>query len=162
MKREYLGMERRVGTYVECKYTKKSCEALHEFVLSLNIPHPLEASKYHTTILYSRAPLPNIHGILETRPGWRFAPRSFKKFDVRGGIGECALVLLLDAPNLADMHIQLRVAGGTHDHDDYVPHVTLSYRFPIDHENLTTVPNLLLEVEEVRAVELDLNWSRKQ
>jgi hypothetical protein len=160
--KKYLGEERRVGTYVEARYTAITRALLSQYSHEQGIPLPIESEQLHTTILYSRAPLPNIHGIIEENPGWKLTPKEFRIFEANIEPGEGALVLLLEAPKLIEMHANLRAAGGTHDYDDYVPHVTLTYRWPEDKDiKQLPIPTFQLEVELVRGVELDLDWGKK-
>lgn len=154
---KYLGDERQVGTYVEYLYNQSSRKQLHEWCKENQIPHPLDATKYHTTVLYSRTLLP-INGQVE-HVKFNFIPTEFRLFDSRGPDKDRALALILLAPQAQSVHIQLRAAGGTHDYDDYFPHVTLSYKCPESFDlSKITVPTFPMITECMRAVDLDLNW----
>jgi len=134
------------------------------------IPEPLPFAKYHTTILYSRVQLPAAHGLIyDSRKSdevWECMPIELKLFESRGRLGEvgkAALCLVLSAPQIENIHVQLRAAGGTHDFDDYVPHLTLTYKCPPDFD-LTSLPlpTEALLVDQVKAEPLDLEWAEKK
>lgn len=159
-----LDEERRTGTYVACHYTPESCQLLADWAESIKVPKPLAKNKFHTTILYSRTELKGVSGILEKNPGWFFAPKKLELFDPRTKEETTkALVFVMEAPELVSLHGSLLAAGGSHDHDGYHPHITLSYAVPPDF-NIAGIemPDIKLEVSDVYAEPLDLNWSKKK
>ncbi|OGT55492.1 MAG: hypothetical protein A3E01_09295 [Gammaproteobacteria bacterium RIFCSPHIGHO2_12_FULL_63_22] len=93
----------------------------------------LAATDMHVTVLYSRAPVDPMKmgrdwsedekGRIIVRPG---GPRAIER------LGENAVVLRFVAPSLEYRHRDLIEAGGSHDYDEYRPHVTLSYTVPDD------------------------------
>lgn len=158
--KKYAGLERRLGTYVYCNYTEETCNKLYEYATKLGITNPLNPEKYHSTILYSRAHLAKLNGVIEDSPGWQFKPLDFQFLNSQGGTAdERSLVLHIKAPELESLHIALRAAGGTHDYKDYITHLTLSYKCPktLDLKNLPKFEYSLI-VNKVIGENLDLKW----
>lgn len=163
----YYGQERRDGTYVEATYTTETVDLLSDWVKENKIPQPLDKTKYHSTVLYSRTQLPKVHGAIydrridTSRDGWQCQPTGFKLFDSNGRFGDKtkkALVMLLSAPKIEELFAQLLAAGGTHDYPDYYAHVTLSYKCPLDFDLAKLhVPSFYLQVYQVIAKPLDIN-----
>lgn len=80
--------------------------------------------------------------------------------------GKTALVLKLSSKFLTNRHNEIiRNHNGTHDFDDYTPHVTLSYelneneigKFNKKNIKLDSIPVIINEYLE----ELDLDWNGK-
>ncbi len=130
----FKGPERRIGTYVVVSYDQATMAELEKWTTAFQIPEMIALHKIHTTIIYSRAHLPQLHVEHLDRP-MSFKAKGFRLFDSRGPRrkpGTKALVVVLEAPELESLHVQLRVLGATHDHDDYHPHLTLTYGCPQD------------------------------
>ena len=161
-------VERRVGTYAAVKYDHATCNVIEEWHKLHNIPNPVDASKLHSTLIYSRAPIAKEHqknlDEIELRSrGWRFMPDEFKLLPSssdKGALNE-VLVLTLKAPELVQMHDDLCSKGATHDFDDYIPHVTLSYKVPLDFDLSITPPPVYFIPSKIYFEPLDLNWSEK-
>jgi len=157
----YSGLERRVGTYVVCKYTPQTISELEAWAKKFEIPDLLESHKMHTTVIYSRKYISKLHcDLLEGRQ-LLFKPKGFQLFDSRGPRrkpGTKALVLLLKAPELEELHVQARVLGATHDHYDYHPHVTLTYDCSADFSlSQLTLPVMTLHADRLYGEDLDLS-----
>jgi 2'-5' RNA ligase len=154
-------MERRkTGTYVSCDFSLNSAKLLSEWCIENSIPDPLEKRHYHTTILYSRSNVPNAQSILDsvTIP-IELSIIGFKLFDSEDNPDANALVLEFSAPYLVKIHQQLIAAGGTHDYDDYTPHVTVSYKAPRDFDlTKLKLPKFQIMVRKFKAEPLDLDW----
>jgi hypothetical protein len=101
---------------------------------------------------------------LKLNPGWKVAPKKFELFDstdsLPGKVPSKILVLVLEAPELAELHKELIGMGGTHDFPDYTPHVTLNYSFSSVYDvEALPVPSFELEVERVISEPLNLDWN---
>jgi phage-related protein (TIGR01555 family) len=100
---------------------------------SQGITPTLTADQMHVTVLYSREPVDwmamgsawdqNDQGELRVAPG---GPRMLEQF----GSVEPATVLLFNSSALSWRHEDMVSKGASHDFDDYVPHITLSYGVP--------------------------------
>lgn len=115
-------VERRKGTYGALKYSHKTIADLERWMADHGIPNKLDVDKIHTTLIYSRVKLHEMEQMGKTNASMlSFKPIGF-------GIFNSALVLLIDAPELVELHESLKKEfGATHDYEDYRPHVTLSY-----------------------------------
>jgi hypothetical protein len=77
---------------------------------------------------------------------------------------EKALVLVLDAPDVVKRHKQLMAKHkeATWDHDDYIPHVTLSYNSgDFDPKTLDVSSIGMITLVEEYTNDIDPGWSGK-
>ena len=157
--KEYVGDERRKGVFIEASYTPEDCKKLHDWAKNtLHLKDPLAPHLYHTTLLYSRAQVDAEKLITNKNPGWIVAPKSYELL----GDDHEVLVLIIDAPEMIKLHQQLLKAGGTHDYDKFIPHITLSYNIKDDGLDVGSmqVPSMHLRVSGIKAEPLDLNWKK--
>ena len=123
----------------------------------------LAADDMHVTVLYSRSPVDPMkmgeswsgddQGRIRVKPG---GPRAIERF------GENAVVLLFASWELESRHRSMVEAGGSHDFDEYHPHVTLSYEVPADVDLAAIKPYAgALEFGPELFEPLDLDWKRK-
>ena len=123
----------------------------------------LAADDMHVTVLYSRSPVDPMkmgeswsgdeQGRIRVKPG---GPRAIERF------GENAVVLLFASYELESRHRSMVEAGGSHDFDEYHPHVTLSYEVPADVDLAAIKPYAgALEFGPELFEPLDLDWKRK-
>lgn len=159
-----------LGTYAAVKFSKKTIDCLLRFCLENGIKNALSASKFHTTLLYSRKHLPDldINGDLSTpvigTPSevvvWE--TRSKNKDDKT----DRCLVLKYKCKALSDRHTQLMDEhGGTYDFDEYQPHITLSYDIgDMDIDHLQDKIKALCDIEIVSEYceDLELEWNKKK
>ncbi len=123
----------------------------------------LSADDLHVTVLYSKTAVDPLklgnawgeddEGRVRVKPG---GPRAIERF------GENAVVLLFASWELESRHRSMVEAGGSHDFDEYHPHITLSYEVP-DGVDLTAIKPYAgaLEFGEELFEPLDLDWKRK-
>jgi uncharacterized protein len=153
--------EHRNGTSAAVKYDEISCLIFHQWMKILKIPSPIDAKDLHTTIIYSRTPIPESaqHSMDDEelkRKRWRFSPKSIELFS---GTDEQALVMLLEAPELVEIHNELIKAGATHDFPEYNPHITLSYNVPVDYDYKSIIlPPMHFFPSKIIFESLDINW----
>lgn len=110
-------------TFAAMRFDGKSKDAILK--LSKGLPERTQAAALHVTLIYSKKP---VHlkgrGTLDT-PIMAKA-KKYSIFTTDGG-GYC-LVLELDAPEIVSRHKYLMdKTGASYDHDEFHPHVTLSY-----------------------------------
>lgn len=113
------------GTYVSVRYDSETNQRLADFANELSVPNALPPGKYHTTIVYSRRPIPWILAIPgdDARvefAGWDLFP-SHRKAD------EQCLVMLLKSDYLQSRFNLAMDMGATFDFPVYTPHITISY-----------------------------------
>lgn len=156
-------VERRQGTYVSCDYDLQTAQNLAGWCAANLITDPLAADKYHSTVLYSRKPVEKAQEIVDTvAKEIELEAVGFKLFDSKEDPAKAALVIELKAPELTALHKKLIAAGGTHDYDDYTPHVTVTYTADpnLDLSSLK-LPDFKFVVKSFKAEPLDLNWKDK-
>jgi phage-related protein (TIGR01555 family) len=99
------------------------------------IPDPMEAGSLHVTVCYSKTPLDWLKvdaedwnqekdGRITVPPG---GPRIVERLGDKG-----AVALLFASSRLSWRHEQIMRAGGSHDFEEFTPHVTVSWNVPID------------------------------
>lgn len=123
----------------------------------------LLAGDMHVTVLYSRQAVDPMKlgeswsgdekGNLTIKPG---GPRAVEK------LGDSAAVLLFASSDLSWRHQSMVEAGGSHDFDEYQPHVTISYEIPegIDLDAIKPFTGELRFGPEMFEP-LDLDWKSK-
>jgi hypothetical protein len=133
-----LVIERRQGTYGAVKYMSICNVILAIWMDDNDIPNPLHPDKFHSTLIYSRKPIVDAEKLNFdqdelTKLQWIFYPDSLALLDSSSeSHDKSVLVMKLKAPELVDYHNFLIKSGATHDFDDYIPHITLSYDVPTD------------------------------
>jgi len=114
------------GTYAGVRFWGEDVKKLEAFVAENNIPNPLPSEDYHSTLLFSKVPVPDYepHGLYKMS-------LTAMPIDVKlwGEDEEKALVIILDCPQLVKRHEYLmkKHPEATWDHPEFIPHVTLSY-----------------------------------
>lgn len=162
-------VERRTGTYAAVKYDDTTCMILAEWCKINNIPNTVDVSKLHSTLIYSRVQIPvecqhNLDEVELRSRGWRFMPDEFKLLQTSSdkGAAKEVLVLTLKAPELVQLHDELCRKGATHDFDDFIPHVTISYKVPLDFNLALVPPPVYFIPSKIYFEPLDLNWTAKK
>jgi hypothetical protein len=106
------------GTYAGVRYSPETERLIKTFITRYDIPNP--NLDIHTTLLYSTSECPNY--MPDTVPA--YGDIKFKEFRYFGS----SLVIELDAPGLVMRHKALmKLHNAVYDHDEYIPHITLSY-----------------------------------
>ena len=157
-------IEKRNGTYAAVKYDEASCAIIESLIKQWNIPNPIKTNHLHSTIIYSRKPIPvekqhNMDDVELKRRGWKFPIGSFKMLDTSSENHDgIVLVLMLDAPELIALHDTLVVNGASHDFATYDVHITLSYSAKGFDWSKIQIPDICLVPSEIYFEPLDLNW----
>lgn len=115
------------GTYVCVDLIDSDAKLLHDWVVAnLDLPNPVPQKDYHTTITYSRTPVPDVEDyefkfpITGTITGWM----------VLGQDGNRFLVAHVESEQLHRINGDItREYGATSDFPTYIPHITISYDF---------------------------------
>lgn len=115
------------GTYIAVNYDERAKDYLIGWCTSNAIPNPVNRDSIHTTVVYSRVtldrylPSPNLDHVAVIGNLDVFTS------NMNGKTTNC-LVVTLKSGFLVARHNWLRECfGATHDFQDYVPHITLSY-----------------------------------
>lgn len=145
------------GSYVNVEYTVLTTRIIEVWSEAQSIPNLLAHDELHTSVLYSKVALKkedqiNVSEVQLKVRDWKFKPTGF---DIFKSGDKNALVMLIDAPELTKLHQTAIAAGGTHDFDDYRPHVTLSYDVPDNYDvSALTVPPIYLVPKKITTVPL--------
>lgn len=153
------------GTYAGVRFDPLTVRDLMIMQDMLNLPNRLDPEKFHSTLLFSRKPLPNYvpfghYPVSPTSDTNQFELKVFKT-----GSGKNALVLAYDSSFLSNRHKELmKEHGGTWDHPSFIPHITLSY--DIGDMNVELGPTSFISDRKIVIVEeygddLDLNWTKQ-
>lgn len=142
--------------------------ALAKWAKSVGLATTLPPEDMHVTILYSRTPVDPMKmgetwgseadGGLVIKAG---GPRALERFDA-GADGRAPIILQFASWALQNRHSDMVRAGGSHDYDEYLPHVTLTYDAPADFDLAVIKPytgELRFGPEEFEP--LDLDWKSK-
>ena len=111
------------GTYSAVRPDQQSLKHLKEWMDAVGIPNPVALHALHATTLYSQKPV-----ITEAQKDRTFyaQPDGFRIMRHRNDQTD-ALALVLDSPALQARHQEFINAGGVHDYDSFIPHVSLTY-----------------------------------
>jgi len=119
--------EQEAGTYAGVTFAPTTITAFKNFIKKYKIPNATPIEKLHTTLLYSRKPLPNYKPETHINPPYVGTPENFEIWKTRDTESNC-LILKYNCPGLIKRHNALmKEHEATFDFKDYIPHVTLSY-----------------------------------
>lgn len=158
--KDFMQERRKTGVYVSAIFTPETVHNLTQWSVDNLIEKPLDPSKYHSTILYSRKTVPSAQDIVNSMSTeFEFSASNFSLFDGSTPELKC-LVVELNAPELKQLHQKLKDAGGTHDFPEYNPHVTLSYNVPSNVDlSIFKLPDFKFKISFYNVEPLDLNWN---
>lgn len=109
------------GVYMSGQFSEDSNKTLASIQKTLGIKDPIVSNKLHVTIVYSRKDI-------ELYPESDLnEPANVVDIDIWDTKYGKTLVAKLDSSYLTDRFQQAMDSGATYDHDEYKPHVTLSY-----------------------------------
>ena len=117
------------GTYAAVTFSESTVASLADLQEKLEIPNPLDSSDFHSTLLYSRVPLPNYVAQGELSPVVTSDTEDFtlQIWPSNGG-EKNVLVLTYPCEWLSNRwESVMKEHGATWDFPDFTPHVTLSY-----------------------------------
>lgn len=141
------------GTYVAAKLSKDSQKALDEFVTQEKIPNAADPKQYHSTVIYSRKGVPDVHDYKFALP-FEAKIKEWRLFDTQFGKSGKCLVAIMESPELEKAHKEIRETyGATHGFPDYHPHVTVSYDY--DGPLPSTIPDVPLKYDTTEIKPLD-------
>lgn len=127
------------GLYVAAFFDEETNNRLADYLRVNKIPAPVISASLHTTIVYSKVPVPTFepnHSV-DIDVNTEFA--TFECWDMRNG-SRC-LVLKYFSPYLHMRFQEAMKAGAMYDFDEYKPHVSLSYEMP-EGFDVTSLPPL--------------------
>ena len=154
---EFLN-EQKQGTFVGVRFSEKTQTAINKYIADMNIPNPINSDELHTTIIYSRKPLPTFveQGMLDEPIIGRFD--AFEVWPTKEGGN--ALVMKYDCAELHARHNEImNNYDATYDFPEYKVHLTLSYDIG---DEATNLPDFIEPIEIVSEYqeELNLDWAK--
>lgn len=136
------------GTIGLLKMPDSCCSMIADWCNKNGIPC-LDPHELHCTVLYSRKPVPHLVEVTDHRLKIGGSINGWRKF------GSC-LVLELDSPEIHKIHGWMRSHGGTHDHPEFIPHVTVCYDHSDEIPNIA--PNFDLEFNKLLVKPIDPDY----
>ena len=156
------------GTYAGTYFDADTVECIRQYIKDNNIPKPVNMSKLHTTLLYSRKYLPDYEAAGKYDEPMTGTPVELVVWETQGDENtkpaNC-LVLKYDCPELVKRHKKLmKDHGATFDYVEYTPHITLSYNIgTMDIEGLPDVKKAIpkITIVEEYGEDLHLDWAHQ-
>ena len=148
------------GTFAGVRFDNESVQKLKDFSEDNNIPNQTPIEDYHATLLFSKVPVPEYQPQGKLRTPLTATPNDVK---IWGEDEEKALVVTLMCPKLVARHEQLmkQHPNATYDHDEYIPHVTLSYNVGDFDTNSLDISKLgELVIDEEYGDDIDPDWKK--
>lgn len=139
------------GTFVDTDLSQESCMNLYNWCIAHNL-NCIQPDKLHVTLLYSRKPVPKLQNLNNYILNKSAKIVEWKKL-------KNALVLMLDFPEAHVIHKFCKKHGGTHDYNEYVPHITIDYDYNKDIP--LELPDFSVNFKNIRVNGLVLNWDDK-
>ena len=138
------------GTYASLKLSAVSSNSLFDHISSVNDRVP--KGEYHTTICYSRNPVPEVENIHPNLPITAKAI-SYEVFPTKND-GH-VLVLRIQSPEIEQLNQDITDLGAISDYPEYKAHITLAMDNPdISQLSLPTFP-LVFDTFHVEGLDLD-------
>jgi hypothetical protein len=158
----YMKQNINTGIYASCSYTANTILELDSWIKEHSdiIPAPIPLDQAHTTILFCdkhfNVPSKSVEEFEGTLSELSFTPTGFALLG--DSADEKALVILLQADSLVDLHEHLISHGASHSFDEYIPHITVSYQVPPHFDTASvTLPNFKFEPEKIHVGPLNTN-----
>lgn len=140
------------GVYVAVRPTADTIKTLKKYIKENKIKNAIDDHEFHATVLYSRAHI-NVESSRELTPPWKGKPQGFEIWDSppnpnKEEATQC-IVLRFECSEITEHHLELIKQGGTHDYNDFRPHLTLSYDVgDLNKDDLPKYENILEFNEE--------------
>lgn len=122
----YLVEQAQEGLYVAAFFSDETQRLLAEYMAEHKIPNPIPAPSLHTTIVYSKVPVPDFDQCdfpLEITVDPAYC--KIETWETPTG-GKC-VVLRLVSPYLELRFQEAMAAGATYDFEEYKAHISLTY-----------------------------------
>lgn len=131
------------GLYVSVKYTAETEARLSAYAREHKIPNPVSAKKYHTTVVYSRAP---IYWRAQEELGTTVEAVAWEVWQDHED--KPILVLRVDSPYLRERFKTAMDRGASYDYPDFNPHITFSYYVGEFDAAKLPLPDFALELDK--------------
>jgi hypothetical protein len=151
-------MKHKDGTYVSVDLSADSKVQLDNYLnMTLDPMDRVDSTSYHTTIIYSRTPVPDAEKFKGTPVEGAATAIKWEVFPTKND-GKC-LVLKLEFPFAEKLNRTLTDMGATSDYDEYKPHITIAYDFQGDIDPTTmALPQFPLYFDPVKVAPLETDY----
>lgn len=142
------------GTYISLYPSDKSLSKIDRLIKRLNIADPVPSNKLHTTLVFSRNPMP----LAQSHKLKRSITAKVDEFDIWPDADKTCLVLKLDAREIDSLHeFYKEHYNATHDYPSYDPHITISYNYQNEPLNFDLVESILpnIQFDQMKIIPLD-------
>ncbi len=157
--REYA--KHKDGTYVAFEMSQASKDLLDNFVqMNLGLTERVDKSTYHTTVIYSRTPVPSAERHKGFSENQSARVIGYEVFPTKND-GKC-LVMRIQCPFAEELNKQLTIEGATSDYPEYKPHVTIAYNMTQEVDPATMpMPQFDLVFDTLKVEPLDAEYTPK-
>lgn len=134
------------GAYIKLTYNYDSMVKLYEYIINQNIPNKVTIDDIHTTLLYTKRQLDEYIPSNKLK-GIKVDPVKFEVWKTYEGLN--CLVLIIDNKEINLLHNHItKKHNGKHIHNQFIPHITLSYNINQDFEcNKLPLPDFDLIID---------------
>lgn len=137
------------GTYVACKFSDETLDAIQKIQEELRVPNPVPRDELHSTIVYSTEYVPFIP---DDSPEHLSESAYLRVFETPT---KNVLVLAYDSEYLQKRHYYGNLLGATYDFEEYIPHITIAKDIgPLEYEGIYEFP-IVTSHEYVEDLDLD-------
>ncbi len=120
-------LDHKFGTYFALQPSGTTRNILQVIAQEYDINGSTKPLEYHTTVIYSKKPCPEMRKHDPQLPIWGTAS-GFELF----GDDKNVLVVRINSVQLQKLYDDLQIYGPTSDYPEYKPHITLSYNWKGD------------------------------
>ena len=138
------------GTIVKLEMDPESARKLASWC-AVNQIHCMDPDHFHITLVYSRRAMPELSNLDGTNIHLALKAKAWKK------LGESALVLVFESPQLQALHSKIIKLGATHDWPDLIIHTTVNYDYT-DDQLPAALPTFPLVYNRVTVDAIDPNY----
>lgn len=126
------------GTYVALELSPESRAQVDDFITNtLKLENPIHPDYLHTTVIYSHTPVPHAEYLSRTIEAVGYAHR-YEIFTTK--TGKKCLTAIVDCSTAYELNKMLTVLGATSSFTPYLAHLTISYDYDGDIQNLPVIP----------------------
>jgi hypothetical protein len=143
-----------LGTIVMLRMSDTHAHKLADWCAQHDVPC-MDPEHMHLTLIRTVKPEPYLLQLNNTETHVATKPAGWKV------LGTSSLVLSLDSPQCMRMHYHLIKSGTQHQFPDYIPHVSVSYKWNADMPLPIHMPDFELVFDWVEADRVDPNFAAK-
>lgn len=140
------------GHIVKLQLNPQSAAEIKTWCESHGVPC-VDAQKLHMTILWCEKSMPQLKKLNDVPVQIQATPEHWQV------LGESALVLKMHVPEAHVMHHRLLGMGCEHGYDNFIPHVSVNYKWHAQKSIPTQLPPHVITFDVIKVEPIDPNWS---